>query len=669
MSDKSRGARRPIANSAKQHRADIDGLRAVAIAGVLAYHFGLGGVSGGYGGVDVFFVISGFLIAGIIKSEIEAETFSITRFYVRRIRRIIPALTVCVLVSSLLAALLLFPSDLKSYGGSLLAAATSTSNFYFRRDTGYFDAPAISKPLLHTWSLGVEEQFYALFPILLVALFAINRKAVKFVLLAIASASFAYSVRDVGNHPQQAFFSTLGRVWELLTGALLAFEVAPRLSSKAGRELEGIVGAALIAACFFRYTNVTEFPGLTALPLCLGAALIIHSGGGTQPTLVGRALALPPVVALGLISYSVYLWHWPLMVFFRYRFPEAWTLPSQLAILTASVAIGALSWRYVEQPFRNLRTASARPVFMTAGLITAGLAVLSFTMREPRWLDHWSSEVLASTAPATVSRGAQCRPLPNPIGRPSDVCRLGPADRFIDTILWGDSHAQKLAAGLGAYGKFDGHALLVETYGGCPPLLDVQLYGRSRSVKCPAFNNAVFAKATTPGIRQVIIAARWALYAEGERGDVDGGAEVYLSNEGIEKNAPIFAAALEKTVRKLTDKGLQVTIVGPIPENVFDPELAFERFHAWKQPLPHETKLSTFLQRERNVMPVLSRIARIPNVHVVYPHLKLCDAQTCRYSENGQPLYRDTNHLNADGLAALGNFYDQLFASAPLAQR
>jgi hypothetical protein len=517
--------------------------------------------------------------------------------------------------------------------------------------------------------LGVEEQFYLLFPILLVALFAIDRKAIKFILLAIASASFAYSVRDVGDHPQQAFFSTLGRVWELLTGALLAFEIAPRLSSKAGRELEGIFGAALIAICFFRYTNATEFPGLTALPLCLGAALIIHSGGGTQPTLVGRALALPPVVALGLISYSVYLWHWPLMVFFRYRFPEAWTLPSQLALLAASLAIGALSWRYVEQPFRHWRTASSRPVFLTAGIVTVGLVVLSLTMRVPKWLQHWSPEVLASTAPTAASQRAQCRPLPNPIGYPSEICRLGPTERSIDTILWGDSHAQKLAIGLAAYGKFHGHALLVETYGGCPPLLGVQLYGRSRSVKCPAFNNAVVAKAMTPGIRQVIIAARWALYAEGERGDVDGGAEIYLSNEGIEKNAPIFANALETTVRKLADRGLRVIVVGPIPENVFNPALAFERFHAWKQPLPHETTLSAFLQRERNVMPVLSRIARIPNVHVVYPHLRLCDAQTCRYSEDGQPLYRDTNHLNAAGLAALGNFYDQLFAAAPLAQR
>lgn len=197
-------------------------------------------------------------------------------------------------------------------------------------------------------------------------------------------------------------------------------------------------------------------------------------------------------------------------------------------------------------------------------------------------------------------------------------------------------------------------------------MVGVTLYGRSRSVKCPAFNDAVIQRARAGDIKRVVLAARWGLYAEGLRGDDDGGAAVYLSNEGLSRNAAIFAAQMEETVRELTATGIEVVIIGPVPENVFNASLAFARHRAWNEPLPQETALSDFFERERHVLPVLAKLDAMPNVRVLYPHLLLCDQQVCRYGKNGRPLYRDANHLNADGLAEIASLYPKLVASDAL---
>ncbi len=308
--------------SAIRYRPDIDGLRAVAILGVLGYHFGLG-VPGGYGGVDVFFVISGFLIAGIIKAQIDADTFSLIDFYWRRMRRIVPALIACLAVTTVAASAILFPFDFRTYGQSLNAVATATSNFFFTHlSTRYFGAAASDNPLLHTWSLSIEEQFYAVFPLTILLLSRYRRRLVLPAMALVAVASLGYAARMVSHQPVVAFFSTGGRIWELLTGTMLAFAATASFSRHGWREGEAVLGAAAILAGYFLYTAQTPFPGLAAVPLCLGAALVIHSGmPGTDrtPTLVARGLSSPVAVGIGKISYSVYLWHWPLLVMFHYR--------------------------------------------------------------------------------------------------------------------------------------------------------------------------------------------------------------------------------------------------------------------------------------------------------------------------------------------------------------
>ena len=308
--------------NAQAYRPDIDGLRAIAVLAVLLYHVGGFGLTGGFGGVDVFFVISGYLITTIIQREIESGTFSLLNFYERRIRRIFPALVAVTVVATLVSAMLLLPEDFKEYGKSLLNLMAISSNYYFMRKTGYFDAAASEKPLLHTWSLAVEEQFYIVFPLLLLVLSRFGRRAVIAGLTALAFASFLASAATLENAPARAFFATPGRVWELLIGVLTAVMGPALITSRLHREALAALGLALIGYGYFFYTDATPFPGPAALAFCLGAAFIIYAGTSGGETLTARMLSSPLVASIGLISYSVYLWHWPLIVFVRYRFPE-----------------------------------------------------------------------------------------------------------------------------------------------------------------------------------------------------------------------------------------------------------------------------------------------------------------------------------------------------------
>ncbi|SFV29294.1 Peptidoglycan/LPS O-acetylase OafA/YrhL, contains acyltransferase and SGNH-hydrolase domains [Hyphomicrobium facile] len=651
----------------KTHRSDIDGLRAVAILGVLAFHFGLGGVTGGYGGVDVFFVISGFLIAGIIKSELEAGTFSLTHFYVRRIRRILPALTVCLAATTLAAAFILFPRDFQNYGRSLLAAALSLSNFYFSVRNGYFDGAATEKPLLHTWSLAVEEQFYIVFPVALILLFKLARKSVLSVLAAIAALSLAYSSFSVARSPDPAFFSTLGRVWELGTGTLLAFAALPLASRRWAIEAEAGAGVLLIAFGYFFYDDNTLFPGLAALPLCFGAALIIHSGMSPQKSFVARLLSSPPMVGIGLISYSIYLWHWPLLVLCQYRFPDVFgadaphATAARMGLAIASLGLGALSWRFIEEPFRRSGGILTKTVFGAgASAVLAIAATSAVVIGRPNWLHRWPAAIDAMQFRRTVS--GRVLGLKREPEWPHDTYRVGNEGSTPDTVLWGDSFAQALIPGFITYYKKTGKGAVIAANPGCPPLPSVTFYGRSPGANCKPRNNAIFKAVAARGIRRVILVARWEGFASAVVRDGDGNPAVYTKHGNAD--GAVFASTLEDVVRRLAAQDKDVVILGPVPIHRFDVGPTMARHIAWGLPLPPELALQEFTQNQRLVLPVLARLATIPHVRVVYPHLSLCDGKTCRYSDDGKPMYSDAGHLSPNGVATLSQMFDELFNGA-----
>ena len=339
-----------IRNPNHQHRPDIDGLRAIAVMAVVLFHSGTG-VSGGYVGVDVFFVVSGFLITKIILEDIQDGQFSYARFLERRVRRILPALIVVVLFSLGLGWDHLWPDDFISLAKSAQSVFLLVSNFYFFHDSGYFTGAAEFKPLLHTWSLAVEEQFYLLFPACL--LFVRTQIGSKFIFksfLLVAVASFLLSAITVFVSSSATFYLLPTRIWELLAGAILAVHGKSSQLSNSLNEGFSLAGLGAILLPAFIYDQTTLFPGPAALLPVLGTAAVIYTNTGRK-TLVGRILAKRPIVFVGLISYSLYLWHWPLLVFMRIRY---WNVPFiELYAIAISFPLSILTWKFVEVPFRK----------------------------------------------------------------------------------------------------------------------------------------------------------------------------------------------------------------------------------------------------------------------------------------------------------------------------
>jgi len=332
--------------------------------------------------VDVFFVISGYLITRLIHDEMSAGRFSVARFYERRIRRIFPALFAVLAASTVAAAFWFMPIDFDAFSDSLAGAALSVSNFVFWREAGYFAGPSDLKPLLHTWSLGVEEQFYVVFPLVLLALHRYARRFLPAVLAAVVVASFALSVWGTRHHTGAAFYLLPFRAWELGLGALLAVGVVPALKRRVAAELLAMAGLLLILVPVFTYTPETRFPGWAALPPTLGAALLIYAA--PQAASIGGMLRLRPLVFIGLLSYSLYLWHWPLIVFTRYRMPADLDFATSCTLVSASVVAAYASWRWIEQPFRRARTPGHRRAVFTAG----GCAVAA-TVAVALWTGSW----------------------------------------------------------------------------------------------------------------------------------------------------------------------------------------------------------------------------------------------------------------------------------------
>lgn len=352
-----------------KYRREIDGLRALAVIPVIFFHAGFEIFQGGFVGVDVFFVISGYLITSIILTEKQAGTFSLINFYERRARRILPALFFVMTATIPMAWIWLLPQDMKDFSQSLLAVSTFSSNILFWLESGYFDTAAELKPLLHTWSLAVEEQFYMLFPLLLMLTWRLGTKWIVLLLTCIAIASLIAAHWGAYNLPGATFYLLITRAWELLIGSLLAFHMMHRDINSYNspfNQTASFIGLALILFSVFAYSKSTPFPSLYALAPTIGTGLIILYS--TQTTFVGQLLGSKIFVGIGLISYSAYLWHQPLFVFARHNSLTTPNASTMLILSLTAIFIAYISWKYVERPFRNKTIIKRKPIFLMATL-------------------------------------------------------------------------------------------------------------------------------------------------------------------------------------------------------------------------------------------------------------------------------------------------------------
>ncbi|WP_245491154.1 acyltransferase [Mesorhizobium sp. M2A.F.Ca.ET.037.01.1.1] len=347
-----------------QYRRYIEGLRAVAVLPVVLFHFGISAIPGGFSGVDIFFVISGYLTSGSLLDDLERGQFSIVNFYWRRARRILPALVFVMLLTCIAALFILLPPDLRGFSLSIIATSTFWSNVFFWKTSSYFSIDAALLPLLHTWPLSVAEQYYIFAPILMFLIYRYIGKRWLTTLLPIILCSFVVAVMATSLAPTAGFYLLPTRIWELMLGALLMLKCPSPLGNRFLMESVGVAGFGLLAIGFFAISASDPFPGYNALYPCIGTALLIYVGQNTPSTVATRMLEVRPLVWIGLISYSLYLVHWPLNAFAHYLSFQKLDPLMTGAMLVASLALAAFSWKFVEQPFRQKRAfTSPGPIF------------------------------------------------------------------------------------------------------------------------------------------------------------------------------------------------------------------------------------------------------------------------------------------------------------------
>jgi peptidoglycan/LPS O-acetylase OafA/YrhL len=648
------------------YRPDIDGLRAVAIVPVVLYHAGFRLWGGGFVGVDVFFVISGYLIASLILAEIHSGTFTLRNFYVRRIRRIFPALFTMMAGSAAIGVLLLTPRDFQRLGESIAATTLFSSNALFWSQSGYFAAPSEEWPLLHTWSLGVEEQFYLAFPVLLLLVYRFFPGRLIWITLAFCLLSLGLNVLTVKAHPNFAFYLAPPRVWELLVGVLLALGVAAPSSSNRWSEAAGFAGAGLIGCAVFGFSQNTKFPGFAALVPALGSALIIWAGIGGKGT-VARLLSHRAMVLVGKISYSLYLWHFPLLAFAAYAVTGGASPLGRLSILAVSVVIASASWLYVEQPVRQGRGVFGQgaAVFTVAAAAIAlfgGLGLTSFLAHGfPGRISEPGLQIAAAADEINADRAACLYWNPTDVAR-RQRCTFGVASMPSEFALWGDSHAESLRAAFDTAAKKAGRAGGFFGTGGCIPELGIE----RDNFGCDRVNESIVAHLVSlPSIHTVILAGRWVLWAEGSFYKDEGGKSVSLisrAGKPMESHAA-FAAGVEAAVVKLLAAGKKIWLVGPIPEVGYNvPRDVYVNWLGLPQTVDIRPSIEEFNNRQRFVFTFFASLARQYPVQTVWPHQYLCDARFCAVQKNEKPLYVDDQHLARSAAIAMAAIFDPIFA-------
>jgi peptidoglycan/LPS O-acetylase OafA/YrhL len=616
-----------------RYRRDIDGLRAVAVGAVVLTHATISPyIQGGFIGVDVFFVISGYLISSTLFKEMSRGEFSVANFYRRRILRILPALLVMLGASSIVALLYLLPGELKEFAQSQTATIAFVSNFFFWVRSGYFDAPSATKPLLHTWSLAIEEQFYIVFPLFLLAMHRFQRDRLFFWVMAIAIVSLLVSIICVAYAPTQAFYLLPSRAWELMLGAILALNRSDIQFGTALRDSLSVAGLAMIVAPIFLYDSTTPFPGLAALPACLGTALIIFTGE-TGTTYAGRVLSLPPFVFVGLISYSLYLWHWPILVFQRQGMPF-WSFHYQkeldAALVGVAVILATISWRFVESPFRGkrLKAIPTRWIMIWTACASSVLIAVSAIF--------WTSGLPARFPATAIQVASYLNYDVDPYYR-SDTCfiyRGGFADFDKKTclihsstkpnyLLVGDSHAAQLYYGLAHV--FPDVALSQATAGSCKSF-GVQ-HPDAPDPACAQLMSYIFNEYLPKNrVDKVLIAAAW--------------------NE-------FDFAPLRERLLWLKSHHIEVVLFGPVPR--------------YNVPLP---RLLALAIQSNNESPVtravtigvdkmdrdMKRMAAQLSVPYISLFDLLCKGSVClHYTYDNAPLQFDGSHLTKEGSETVAN--------------
>lgn len=637
-----------------RYRAEIDGLRALAVIPVILYHAGFQWLPGGFIGVDVFFVISGYLITTILISELDQGKFSIINFYERRARRILPALFVMMIVTIPFAYAYLLPDDMRSFWRSVLSVCFFVSNYLFSYESGYFAPDVELKPLLHTWSLAVEEQFYVIFPVMLFILWRFGKSLTFFIILFIASLSFMHADKGSIVDPTWTFYSITSRAWELAIGVAAAFYFRSGFKIHNKKLLSnalGLLGIGMIVFGMFYITKQTPFPGRYALLPTVGAFLIIVFSNAHN--ISGRLLSLKPVVFVGLISYSAYLWHQPMMAIARHKYVVEPPAHIMAAICVATIIVAWLSWKYVEAPFRSKSGFTKSQIFKMSGVGSALFILVSIIGVNTSILNRFDGNQkyndVSNRLRGNFGLSKQCEKQ----FYHSKECIT--ADHP-EILLWGDSYAMQVA---GLITASNPNVRMVQaTISQCAPILGASdtrsIYGAKECIE--ANDKVMSMMRSTPSIKYVVIASPFERLA-------DGGSIVLRDGEVIKDGSAQFTKLFKDTIAQVKDAGKTPVVVAPPVKNrsndigycLMKSELVGAELSSC------DFKLDAMPGVQRKVYRTLGEIAE--NTKVLWITNLTCKDGSCSASEDGTLFYRDKGHLSYEGSAYLGkkyNFYKQI---------
>ena len=626
-------------SSSAFYRPDLDGLRAVAVLSVLIYHIDAAVSPGGFTGVDIFFVLSGFLITRILVTDLDGGNFSLVSFYQRRMRRLLPALFVMLGATAAIAFALLTPSQLEAFGKHMFAATFSLSNITLWQDVGYFSPAAASNPLLHTWSLAVEEQFYLVYPILLMVIFRRYRHLATLIIFGCAAFSFCLSVWQVNlsqSAAQQSagYFLPFSRFWELALGGLLALRIvrSPRTSMEAF--LARIVGLLLIAAALV-VASPDAFPGYAALLPCVGTALLIWAGQNEdvqrhRDDLALTVLSSKPFVLVGLLSYSLYLWHWPIIVFARQI--QVWNEQTWIvwSLVPLMFLIAYLSWRFVEQPLRRApatpvvrgpfsrhRVFGASAAFCTV-LGAVGLS-FSFSGGAPGRLPSNTIEALAAERDFSPLRRA-CHSAVDGTDTFEDRCRFGP-ETAPRVVVYSDSHGAELSFALSEHAYDVPMRLTQITASACPPVA----YWNEVDPLCREFNNTMLdgLRAKDPAL--VLMTAFW------------------MSQHST---SDAFWHGIDNKIEKIKAAGHTVVLLGPPPRAPRSLPDAAALALRYKGIEPQSLKIPVDWDRLNAVEARIQALAEKHAVAFLPLSETFCNGDYCPATRKGDLILFDAHHLS-----------------------
>ena len=648
------------------YRPDIDGLRALAVMVVVGYHAFPGMIHGGFIGVDIFFVISGYLISTIIFSSLERDRFSLVEFYVRRIRRIFPALVVVILTILAFGWYVLLSDEFSQLGKHMAGGAGFVSNFILWSESGYFDRAAVTKPLLHLWSLGIEEQFYIFWPLLMAFVWKRHWSFLQITAL-IAIASFVINIYLINTDPVASFYSPVSRFWELMIGCVLAYIVLhrPQMISRF-KNIRSLLGFILIGTALFLLEKTSAFPGWWALLPSLGAFLIISAGPNAW--LNEKLLSGKLMIWIGLISYPLYLWHWPLLSYADIVENGAVSREFRIAAVLLAVFLAWLTYRFIEIPVRF--GSRKKPIISGLLLIMSGVLIIGLLGYKGVITPRNDSVALANIIAATKDWQYPG----NLESYDSEIkeAYVGKSERSDITLFMGDSHVEQYAARVSSKIQsqpFLSNSVVFVTDGGCvfiPEVLEDSPVHR----RCGAIKDYAFKLAYSEKVKTVVIGGAWGSYLyylnyDGEDLSSPGYHYYFLEHEDkvsmrSGRGVQLALNSLEDQLRALS-KIKKVYLLLDNPSGTeYDPHkyISGERLGGYVVN-GHMTDAVVVDQKQLAISEELIRIADRLDVDVIDPMPVLCRNNICLRSKNGQPIYRDGDHLRASFVKENANYIDK----------